>query len=239
MTNLLAGTGIGTVFVDNELRIQRFTPAATQVINLIESDVGRPVGHLVSNLVGYDSLVGDVQQVLDTLETREIEVLSRDGQWYLLRIRPYRTDENVIEGAAITFTEITDLKNAEKAALDAQMGAQRLSVVLDDSSDAVLVFDLEGTILAWNQRASRMYGWSEAEALSMSIEDLVAEGDREGALSATFKHAGADSLTPTEIIRLTKDGRQVRVALTASFLLDAEGTPYAIATTEREGTSHD
>src|SRR5664280_3411589 len=67
MNNLLAGTGIGTVFVDHELRILRFTPAATQVINLILSDVGRPVGHVASNLVGYDHLVADAQAVLDTL----------------------------------------------------------------------------------------------------------------------------------------------------------------------------
>ena len=61
MNNLLAGTGIGTIFVDHQLRIQRFTPTVTQVINLILTDVGRPVGHIVSNLVGYDRLVADVR----------------------------------------------------------------------------------------------------------------------------------------------------------------------------------
>jgi two-component system, chemotaxis family, CheB/CheR fusion protein len=66
MNNLLAGTGIGTIFVDHQLRIQRFTPAVTQVINLILTDVGRPVGHIVSNLVGYDRLVADVREVLDS-----------------------------------------------------------------------------------------------------------------------------------------------------------------------------
>ena len=110
MNNLLAGTGIGTVFVDHQLRIQRFTPAVTQVINLILTDVGRPVGHIVSNLVGYDRLVEDVQAVLDTLAPKEVEVQTKAGAWYLLRIRPYRTLENVIEGAVITFTEITEMK---------------------------------------------------------------------------------------------------------------------------------
>ena len=80
MNNLLAGTGIGTVFVDHQLRILRFTPAATQIINLIPSDVGRPVGHIVSNLVGYDRLVADVQAVLDTLVPKEVEVQTTDGQ---------------------------------------------------------------------------------------------------------------------------------------------------------------
>ncbi len=63
MNNLLAGTGIGTIFVDYQLRIQRFTPTVTQVINLILTDVGRPVSHIVSNLVGYDRLAADVREV--------------------------------------------------------------------------------------------------------------------------------------------------------------------------------
>lgn len=62
--NLLAGTGIGTIFIDHSMRILRFTPAVTKIINLIRSDVGRPVGHIVSNLKGYDGLVADVQSTL-------------------------------------------------------------------------------------------------------------------------------------------------------------------------------
>ena len=110
MNNLLAGTGIGTVFVDHQLRILRFTPAATQIINLILSDVGRPVGHIVSNLVGYDRLVADVQAVLDTLIPKEVEVQTQAGEWYTMRILPYRTLDNVIEGAVITFVDITEAR---------------------------------------------------------------------------------------------------------------------------------
>jgi two-component system CheB/CheR fusion protein len=77
--------------VDHRLRIQRFTPAVTQVINLILTDVGRPVGHIVSNLVGYDRMVADVRAVLDSLVPKELEVQTQTGAWYLLRIRPYRT----------------------------------------------------------------------------------------------------------------------------------------------------
>jgi two-component system CheB/CheR fusion protein len=105
MNNLLAGTGIGTVFVDHQLCIRRFTPAITQFINLIQTDIGRPLGHTVSNLLGYDQLVADVQAVLNTLTPRKLEVQTRAGAQYLLHIRPYRTSENVIEGAVITFTE--------------------------------------------------------------------------------------------------------------------------------------
>jgi two-component system CheB/CheR fusion protein len=114
MNNLLAGTGIGTIFVDNQLRIMRFTPAVTQVLNLILTDVGRPVGHVVSNFVGYDGLVEDVQSVLDSLVPREVEAQTRAGAWYTLRIRPYRTLENVIEGAVVSFVDITEQKQARK-----------------------------------------------------------------------------------------------------------------------------
>ena len=82
MNNLLGGTGIGTIFVDHQLRILRFTSAATQIINLILSDVGRPVGHIVSNLLGYDRIVADTQAVLDSLIPKEVEVQTQKGTWY-------------------------------------------------------------------------------------------------------------------------------------------------------------
>ena len=115
MNNLLAGTGIGTIFVDHGLRILRFTPAATKIINLIQGDIGRPVGHIVSNLVGYDALLADIQVVLDTLVPKEVEVHSQAGMWYTMRILPYRTLENVIEGAVITFTDITESRQMKEA----------------------------------------------------------------------------------------------------------------------------
>ena len=116
MNNLLAGTGIGTVFVDNQLRILRFTPTATQIINLIPSDVGRPVSHIVSNLINYNNLVEDVQDVVNTLTSKEVDVQTTDGSWYTMRIRPYRTLDNVIEGAVITFFAITsEIKRKEES----------------------------------------------------------------------------------------------------------------------------
>jgi two-component system CheB/CheR fusion protein len=114
MNNLLAGTGIAMLFVDHQLRIVRFTPSATEMINLIQSDIGRPVAHIVSNLANYNRLVADVQAVLNDLAPCEVEVQTRKGTWFLMRIRPYRTLENVIEGAVITFTDITKAKQAWK-----------------------------------------------------------------------------------------------------------------------------
>jgi len=223
---------MGTVFVDHQLRIQRFTPAITQVIKLIQTDVGRPVGDIASNLLGYDSLVPDLHAVLETLTPREVEVQTRAGAWFLLRIRPYRTLENVIEGAVITFTEITDVKAAQ-AALRESEGLRRLAVVVRDSDAAILVQALDGRILAWNPSAARMYGWTEAEALSMNIVALIPEDQRETSLATVRAIARTGEAAPSLAQRLTKDGRTTEVWLTATALVDEAGNPYAIATTER------
>jgi two-component system CheB/CheR fusion protein len=120
MNNLLAGTGIATLFVDHQLRIVRFTPAATGIINLIPGDVNRPLSHIVSNLVGYDRLVEDVTQVLATLVPQEVQVGTKDGRSFTMRIQPYRTLDNVIEGAVITFVDVTEMKRATEALRVAQ-----------------------------------------------------------------------------------------------------------------------
>jgi two-component system CheB/CheR fusion protein len=204
----------------------------TQVINLILTDVGRPVGHIVSNLVGYDSLVADVRAVLDSLVPKEVEVQTQTGTWYLLRIRPYRTLENVIEGAVITFTEITETKKAE-AALRESEAMRRLAAVVRDAYDAITVQDLEGRILAWNPGAERMYGWTEAEALSMNIRDLMPESRREETLALLRSLSRSETMEPYRIPRIAKDGRIVEVWLTATALVNDSGCVYAIATTER------
>ena len=233
MNNLLSGTGIGTIFVDFQLLIQRFTPTVTQVINLIQTDVGRPVGHIVHNLVGYDSLVADVQGVLDSLVPKEVEVQTREGAWFLMRIRPYRTLENVIEGTVITFTEVTEVKQAREA-LQASEAQRRLAVVVRDAYDAIVVQDLVGRVLAWNPGAERMYGWSEAEALAMNIRDLTPEAQREESLAVILQLSRSRVLEPYHAQRIAKDGRIVQVWVTATALVNASGQVYAIGTTERK-----
>lgn len=232
LNNLLAGTGMGTVFVDHQLRIQRFTPAITQVINLIQTDLGRPVGHIASNLVGYDSLVEDIQSVLDQLTPKEVEVQTREGAWFLLRIRPYRTLENVIEGAVITFTDITEMKQARTALIESE-GLRRLAIVVRDSHDAILVQALDGRILAWSPGAERAYGWTETEALAMNIRALIPESEQDASFQKVHELAHAARPAPYLAHRLTKQGQTVAVWLTAAALVDEAGTPYAIATTER------
>jgi len=232
MNNLLAGTGIGTVFVDHSLRILRFTPAATLIINLILSDVGRPIGHIVSNLVGYDQLVADAQTVLKTLIPKEVDVLTSEGNSYTLRILPYRTLDNVIEGAVITFVEITEIVRTREALRKANE-LLRLAVVVRDAFDAITVQDLDGRIIAWNPGAVRMYGWSEEEALTMNVRDRIPPALREKALVSAHQLSQAETLEPYQTQRIAKDGSIKDVSLTSTALVNELGHMYAIATTER------
>ena len=232
MVNLLSGTGIATIFVDRQLCILRFTPTISALINLIETDVGRPVDQVRSKLVGYDDLTADLKAVLESLVPKEREVQAASGEWYLLRIRPYRTLDNVIDGAVITFTDISALKTAQLALRDSE-ALRRLAVVVRDSRDAILVQDLTGRILAWNQGATRMYGWTEPEALAMNIRDLMPDILPDSALLAVRQDADTGSLEPKRAQRRTKDGRTLEVSLIVSPLLDDAGKTYAIATTER------
>lgn len=155
MNNLLAGTGVGTVFLDHQQRIRRFTPSVVQFINLILTDVGRPVGHIVSNLIGYNTLVEDVQSVLDTLTPREIEVATKDGAHYMLRIRPYRTLDNVIEGAVVAFFDITEMKRVQAQLWDS---AEKRRVLFDTMPQGVLFQDPDGKIVEANPAAERILG---------------------------------------------------------------------------------
>jgi len=233
MNNLLAGTGVGTVFVDHQLCIQRFTPAVTQLINLIRSDIGRPLAHIVNNLQGYNRLVLDVQDVLDTLTPKEVEVQTHAGAWHLLRIRPYRTLENVIEGAVITFMEVTEQKRAQAVLLEHE-SLRRMAAVMRDAGDVITVQALDGRILAWNQTAVKRYGYTEAEALTMNIHHLFPEEQRKAALAVIARLIRAEVLEPYHTQRLTKEGNVIAISLTATALLNEAGQVYAVFTTERE-----
>ncbi|WP_413915469.1 PAS domain-containing protein [Candidatus Skiveiella danica] len=232
MNNLLAGTGIATVFVDHQLRILRFTPTAAEIINLIPGDVGRPVGHLVSNLAGYDRPGGRHAGGAGHPGPREVEVQTTAGQWYPLRILPYRTLDNVIEGAVITFMDISEMKRIQ-ASLAAANRQLRLAVVVRDASDAITVQDLEGRITAWNPGAQRLYGWSEDEALQMNVRDRIPAAQLDEALARVRQLSQAEVLEPYRTRRLTKAGAALEVSMTATALLDEAGQVYAIATTER------
>jgi two-component system CheB/CheR fusion protein len=232
MNNLLAGTGIGTVFVDHQLRILRFTPAVTRIINLIQGDIGRPINHIVSNLIGYERLFADIESVLSTLIPVEVEVQSDEGKWYTMRIQPYRTIENVIEGAVITFFDITTAKAVQTELQQAseQLG---LAALVRDASDAMVMYDLDGNIILWNPAAEKMYEWTAAEAQKMNVRDLVPQELKEKELAKLKQLGQNQALASYETKRIAKNGTHIGVWLTSTVILNERGAVYAIATIER------
>jgi len=236
MNNLLAGTGIGTIFLDHQQNILRFTPAVTRIIPLQASDVGRPLEHFSSNVTNVENLASDIRAVLDLLTPHEAEVQTKDGHWYLMRILPYRTLENVIEGVVLTFCEITEQKRLQEALRNTE-SALRLAVVLRDANDAITAHDLQGRILAWNPMAEKLYGWSEADALAMNIREIVPMDKRAESIAYAEKLARGEPVEAFETQRVTKAGQTLDVRLTVTVLVDAQGKPYAVATTERNVTT--
>ncbi|MBF0390141.1 MAG: PAS domain-containing protein [Desulfamplus sp.] len=233
INNLLSGTGIATVFVDHQLRILNFTPSISMIINLIPTDVGRPIAHLVSNLISYDSLVADIQAVLDTLIPKEVKVQTKEDRFYRMRISPYLTLNKAIEGAVITLVDITNEEKARESLRKANEEL-RLAVVVRDSYDAITVHDMNGGILAWNPGAVRMYGWSEAEALSMTILDRIPESLKKEEMFRLHQLCHAEILEPYFTRRVTKEGSIMEVSIISTPLVNKVGHVYAIATTERK-----
>jgi len=158
MNNLMASTQIGTLFLDFDLCVQRFTPVATQLINLIQSDIGRPVHHIVTNLKDVD-LVKDARTVLDSLIPLEKELETTDGRYYLMRILPYRTVENVIEGVVITFGDITEPKRVQSALRESEVKYRSL---VENSPDTITIVDRDGLIQFINRTAD-----------DLKVEDVV------------------------------------------------------------------
>jgi len=171
------------VFVDHQLRVLRFTPAASQIINLILTDVGRPVSHIVSNLVGYDRLVADTQEMLHTLIPKEVEVQTTSGQWYKMRIQAYRTLDNVIEGAVISFFDISALVKLRDD-LRHSNDLQRLGVALRGQALATLAQLSQAKVLE-PYRSQRLTQAGAVVEVSMVSTALLNEAGQMYAIATT------------------------------------------------------
>ncbi|MCX6545718.1 MAG: PAS domain-containing protein [Acidobacteria bacterium] len=232
MKNLLDSTEIAIVFLDPALRVRLFTAGSNRVFKLIPGDVGRAISNIASELM-YPELVDHAHEVLRTLAVHEQSAAGRDGSWFQVRIMPYRTLENMIDGVVITFADITEATRKE-AVLQKANDLLRLAAVARDAHDAITAQDLDGRMIAWNPGAVRMYGWSETEALAMNVRDRIPPKLREEALAKLARLSRADILEPYRTRRITKAGAIVDVSIISSALVNEAGQVYAIATTERE-----
>jgi two-component system CheB/CheR fusion protein len=227
INNLLASTEIGTIFLDINLCIRRFTPAVIKIFNLINTDIGRPIIDITTQIQRND-IYDRAKEVLHTLVRQELEVQDKNGVWYSMRITPYRTLENVIDGVVFNFVDVSRLKEIKHL--------NRLAAVVRDSNDAVTVQDLDGNILAWNRGAAQMYGWSEAEALEMKARELVPQNKRKELTTLLERIKNKEYVAPLATQRLCKNHEVLDVWLTVTGLKDKDGRLVELATTERDIT---
>jgi two-component system CheB/CheR fusion protein len=217
MTNLLNATDIATIFLDNQLHIKRHTEQAKRIIRLISSDVGRSIGDLVLNL-RYENLVSDAQEVLRTLVFKEAEVRGEGDEWYLMRILPYRTMENMIDGLVITFVDITRIKKL-------QQDETRIAHALQNSPVCIYGQD---PLLRVTWSCGVVFGRRQLDVLGKTDSDFM---DEDIALELAQIKA--------EVLR-TRDARQHRFVMgqgsrsqSYSIFMDVElstdGSPHGIS----------
>src|SRR5262249_29765212 len=147
LLNLLANVNIPVVMVDNELRIRRFTPPAEKLLNLIPPDVGRRLAEIRPNMEGEIHLDQVARETIETATLQELEVRQLDGGWYMMRVRPYKTWDNKIDGAVLSFQDIDNLKR--KIDEERQHNLETLetqSNLIEMAHETIIVRDLDGKI---------------------------------------------------------------------------------------------
>ena len=209
LANLLSSTDIAVVFLDSKFRVRRFTPAVTDLLELIETDVGRPVTDLAQKFTD-DNLLSDARNVLQHLVPIEREVKSHSGRWYLRRTLPYRTAEDRIEGVVITFIDIAGRKHAEEQVLEAH---DRLRGVLEQMPTAAVIVDTMGQLLFANCNAATLFGpatvsmSSQAPGPGLAFQPLMNGRRIGGAPYKSEEWPLSRSLTSGEIV----DGEEIEV----------------------------
>ncbi|GAB3868904.1 chemotaxis protein CheB [Hymenobacter segetis] len=168
MKNLLDATEIATIFLDNDMVIKRFTPPVHRIVSLLPTDVGRPIMHFANNL-RRETLEQDVRQVLDKLVTVEANIQTTQGQWYAMRILPYRTLDNYISGAVITFTDITDLKTLEA---QLQESARFAESIVETLREPLLVLDNEQRVLAISEAFATLFKLDREQSKGRLLREL-------------------------------------------------------------------
>jgi two-component system, chemotaxis family, CheB/CheR fusion protein len=208
MKNLLNSTEIASLFLDKELKIRRFTDNMIDVFKLRPGDVGRPFTDLVTDLK-YPEIDNHARKVLSTMTSVETSIATNDGRWYTVRIMPYRTLDDRLDGLVITFTDITAAKVAEKALTISETRYRR---IFETAKDGILILDAEtGKITDVNPFLVELLGYSQEQFIEKKIweiglfKDIVANKDKFSELQQK-KFVRYEDL-PLE----TADGRKINV----------------------------
>lgn len=216
----------GIVVLDKDLRVTRYSAASRRIFDLLPTSIGKPL-IAVGGAVDLALLSNEIQRALTNGAPIERE-LELGDKVFLVRLIPQLEGDD-IGGMLISFVDATE-------SLAAARESQRLATVLRDSSDAITVQRRDGQILAWNHGAERMYGYDEAEALSMNIDRVLPAAERAPWRALTESVYAGSHPQAANGIRLHRDGSTVEVSIVVTPLVDQNGEPYAVATTERDIT---
>jgi len=231
MKNLLNSTEIITLFLDNQLQVQRFTAGANKLFKLLPGDIGRPLTDITSSL-HYPALAEDALEVLRTLATVEKQVAAGDGHWFMVRIMPYRTLENMINGVVLTFTNISSAKQQEQQLKEASM---MLRALVQSASFVIICLSDEGTILEFNPEAERLLGRKRAEVIGQNYFETfvpqLSSGERATAIAAMLKVNPKENYQ-TEVSAAS--GTQLIVEWSSRKLLDKTGQTIGVVAIGQE-----
>ncbi|MGH7224962.1 MAG: PAS domain-containing protein, partial [Gemmataceae bacterium] len=225
LKNLLDSTQIATIFLDSRLRIRNFTPGMMDIFHLRETDRGRPLTDIVS-LLNYGDLERDVAHVLKDLAVVEREVALQDGgPVFIMRLRPYRSTENVIQGVVMTFVDITERKKADTAVRKSEV---RFSAIVNQAAVGVAETDLAGRFVLTNARFCEIVGRSDEALKALRMQDITHPEDlpRNQVLFDRLVSAGTGFEIETRYVR--PDGEAVWVQNSVSALLDDDGRPHRL-----------
>ncbi|WP_414474115.1 CheR family methyltransferase [Microvirga sp. M2] len=170
LKNLLESTQIATVFLDNEQRVMNFTPAVAEIFHLVETDIGRPIAHIKSR-IAYDDLQEDVRRVMRTLGSVERDIGDpATGTRYMIRVLPYRSIDNYIGGAVVTFTDVTPLTRAQQALRESE---ERFRAMAEQVEVGIAMADRDGRLIYVNDRYCAIVGKAREQIIGHSIEELT------------------------------------------------------------------
>jgi len=229
MRNLLNSTEIATLFLDKKLNISRFTTPATKIFNLIPGDVGRPITDLATNLI-YSELSADSNEVLRTLIFIEKTIAASNGQWFNVRIMPYRTLDDRIDGLVLTFIDITRMKKMELAFKNLN---GMLRVLIGEAKNTVLGIACDGKILEYNLGAEKLFGVKRINALGKNfIEHFIPASLRTKAKADVKTLLKGSQPTEFETELITAAGKTRSIKWPVSMVFDEAGEVYGFMVIE-------